>query len=513
MDKSTPSKRNKTILKNTMYMYLRMLVMLGVSLFTARIVFNTLGVNDYGTYNVVGGIIVFFSFINNGLNAATKRYITSEIACGTEKSTAHVFNVCIQSHIFISLIVLLLAETIGLWGVNNILNIPEDRIDAANFVYQFSVFAAVIGIMQSPFNAAIVAYERMNIYAYFSIIDVVLKLLVIFLVQIIAGDKLIVYAILIFGTSLLSISINVGYAFRSFYICRLHNFRGDKPLLKSIFNYTSWSLAGQAAVVGTNQGVNVLINVFFNVAVNAAMGVSNMITGTVNNFISNFQIAFNPQIIKSYSSKEYDYLQSLIIRASKMSSFLIIIFLVPLFYETGNVLSIWLGDYPQYAVEFCIFTLITIYIEALSAPLWMVIYAQTDIRQYQIVISSVYSLNFFGGWIVLLWGAAPYSVILVRIIIYTFLAIIRLFFAKKIFPQLNIKKWLYEVVVKGFVIISIATTITGGLVRHIETSTFAHIVITTIISLCITIPAFFLFGMTVHERSFVKDAIVKKLHI
>lgn len=508
---SISKERNKKIVKNTLYMYGRMLIMLLLSLFTARIVFNTLGVNNYGIYGLVGGIIAFLTFLNSGLNAATGRYITAEIARGTEKTISHVFYICILAHLLIGFVVFLLAETVGLWIVNNVLNIPDGRMYAANWVYQLSVVSALLGIIQSPFGAVIVAYEKMNIYAYFTILDVLFKLFIIYMVQIIPGDKLIVYALLVFCVGIINILIYRIYTYRKITVCRLNNRTNDKPLLKEIFSFMSWSIAGQAAVVGTNQGVSVLVNIYFNVAVNAAMGVSSAITSTVNGFVSNFQMAFNPQITKSYVNKENDYLQTLMIRASKLSGYLIIVFLIPLVFEAGNVLTIWLGNYPNYAVQFCICTLLAAYVEAISAPLWMMIYAQTNIKQYQVAISSVYSLNFIIGWIVLALGAVPYSVILVRIFVFMALAFIRLIYVKKFFVEFEMKEWTWQVVVKNLFIILLSATVTGFFAYILKLPKFVHVVCVTMISLCITIPLIYKIGLEKNEKKYVLSKVMQRV--
>lgn len=504
---SNSKEKNKKIVKNTLYMYGRMLIMLLISLFTARIVFNTLGINDYGIYSVVGGIIVFFTFLNNGLTSATGRYITAEIAKGTEKSIGHVFYVCILAHMIIGLIIFVLAETIGLWMVNHVLNIPDGRMVAANWVYQLSVVSAILGIIQSPFGAVIVAYEKLNIYAYFTILDVLFKLFIIYMVQALPGDKLMVYAWLIFGVGIVNILLYRIYTYRVFPVCRLKERKNDKSLLKEIFSFMSWSIAGQATVVATNEGVGVLVNVYYNVAVNAAMGVSSAITNTVNGFVSNFQMAFSPQITKSYINKDFDYLQSLMIRASKLSSYLIIIFLIPLLFETGNVLTIWLGNYPHYAVEFCVLTLMASYVEAISAPLWMMIYAQTNIKRYQISISLVYSLNFIGGWIALALGAVPYSVIIVRVCVFAVLAYIRLVYVKKFFLGFDMKKWAYQVVGKNLVIVVLSCVGTGVVAYTLKSQVFLHVFAVTCFSLCITIPLIYRLGLDLNERKFVANKL------
>lgn len=488
-----------------------MLVMLILSLFTARIVFNTLGIDNYGIYGLVGGIIVFFAFLNNGLSAATKKFVTGAIVDKTE-SLSHTFNTCIIAHLIISIIVLLLSETIGLWIVNNILNIPHERIYAANWVYQLSVIAAILGIIQSPFGALIIAYEKMNIYAYFTIMDVVFKLLIIYLVQYISGDKLIIYSMLVFSVTLINAAIYMVYASYQFPQCHFKEIKLDKKLLKEIFSFTSWSLFGQAAVVGTNQGTNVLINIYNNVAVNAAMGIASTITNTVQGFVSNFQVAFNPQIIKSYVSKEYDYLNSLLIRSSKLSGFLIIIFLVPLLFETENVLKLWLGkDIPEYSVEFCILTLFVNYLEALSAPLWMMIYSQSNIKKYQITVSSVYFTNFFGAWVVLFLDMKPYSVVAVNILVFSLLLLVRLYYTYKFMITFDRSRWVKQVLLKGISIIIIAYLLTCISRTYFAFNGLASIFFTTTLSLAYTLPLMYYIGLEKNERSYIKRILLNKI--
>lgn len=508
---STSSENNKRIAKNTLFMYLRMLVQMAVAFYTVRVIFNVLGTDNYGIFNVVGGVIVFFTFINSGLTSATRRYVTSEIVKGTVESGRHVFNTCVIAHLLIALIVLILSESIGVWVINHVLNIPTNRLVAANWVFQFSVLSAIIGIMQAPFDATIVAYEKMSIYAYFSILDVILKLAIVFILKVVPGDKLIIYSILLTGTFVITILVNRIYCYRTFPICRW-KYKKDTPLLKEIFRFMSWSLLGQAAVVGTNQGVSMLINVYFNVAVNAAIGVSNQIISNVNKFVGNFQVAFNPQIIKSYTTHDFDYLITLMIRASKISSFLIIIFLVPLFFETGNVLTVWLGHYPEYAVEFCLLTFVAIYLEAVGAPLWMLQYAKSDIRNYQLVVSSVFGLIFPLSWLLLLMpGVPPYSVVYVRITIFVALLGVRLWYAHKVLPVLNIVLWLKEILGKGLIIIVLAGCMTGAVSRYLTASPLYHILTITVVSLCCTLPLIYRVGLNNSERSFCKTIVRKRI--
>lgn len=425
-------------------MYLRMLVTMVVSLFTTRVVYQALGIDNFGIYNVVGSIIVFFAFINAGLTTATRRYITAELAQGNEESLRNVFSLSVWAHILISIVIIVLGETIGFWAVNNLLSIPADRMVAANVVYQLSVFTAVLNVMQVPYTASITANERMNIYAYISIIDIFAKLAVAYGVLYILGDKLIIYGLLLTVSSTIVIIIYGIYCHRSFPMCKYQKPKNCN-LLKEMFGYMGWNLAGQGAIVLTNQGVTVLVNMFFNVAANAAMGVSNQITGIVTNFVTNFQVAFHPQITKLYVSKNFSDLIGLANRCSRISTFLVMMFIIPICFQVRNFLFLWLGDYPEYSVEFCVVTLIAILIDSMSAPLWMILSADKDVKRYQIVISSIYSLNFLGAWGVLALGFPPYSVIIVRVIVYVIAIAARLILVKERVEMFPIVQWLKEV--------------------------------------------------------------------
>lgn len=502
---------NKRIAKNTLYMYLRMLVTMVVSLYTSRIVFQALGIDNYGIYNVVGSVIVFFSFINQGLTTSTRRYITAEIAKGDAESQRNVFNLAVWAHVMIAGIILVLGETIGLWAVNNLLNLPEDRMFAANVVYQLSVLSAILSVMQAPFSAAITAHERMNIYAYLSILDVVMRLLLAYIVMVAPYDKLIVYAIVVFFVGVLNVVINRIYCYRKFPMCkykRPHN----KSLLKEMFGYMGWSLGGQLMVVLTNQGVTVLVNMFFTVASNAAMGVSNQITKIVNQFVTNFQIAFHPQITKQYVSRNYEEMNELAFRSSRYSSYLVLLFLVPICCQVTNFLGIWLGDYPQYAVEFCILTLVGICIDAMSAPLWMILSADKNIKKYQIVISAIYSFNFIGAWILLKCGLPPYSVILARIIVYLIAIVARLLLVKKKVSSFSIHHWVVEVFLQSLILAMIPLMCYWGIYHIRIGSAVLELIIKGGLEFIITGLTIFLIGLKQNERRFVlqRIPIIKK---
>ena len=454
-----PTANNIRIAKNTMYMYLRMFVILLVSLYTTRIVFNVLGVQDYGIYNVVGGIIVFFTFINSSLTGATQRYITAELAEGSLETQREVFSTAIVSHLLIGLVIVLLGETIGLWFLNSVMNIPPERMSAANIVYQLSIFSTFLSVLQAPFNATIIAQEKMSVYAYFSIFDVLFKLAVALLIRAIDGDKLVVYALLIFAAGVLNIIIYRIYCYRTFRMCRFSKPQ-NRSTFKGLFSYTGWALFGTATYVGTNQGVTMLVNYFNGVIVNAAMGVSNQIVSVVSQFVSNFQAAFRPQIVKYYVTKDTAELSKLTIRASRLSAYLILVLLVPICFEIKDFLGLWLGDYPAYAVEFCLLTLFCIYFESICNPLITLITSDKDIRTYQITVSLIYSTNLLFCWIALAAGVVPYLVIAVRLVIDMALIVSRLLMMRNKWYDFPILEWVKKAIVKPLLVMAIPAGLT-----------------------------------------------------
>ena len=288
----------KTIAKNTVFLYIRMFLTMGVSLYTSRVVLNTLGVEDYGIFSVVGGIVVLFGFFNAAMSSATQRYLAFDIGKKDDQRLHKTFNVTFIIHIGIALLIFLLAETIGLWYVNNRLNVPDTRMTAVNWVYQFSILTSLVGVMQVPFNALIIARERMNVFALLSIIDVILKLGVVYLLLIVTFDKLILYSILVFTVSLLVALGYRLYCYKHFRESSLKWYK-DKAYYKELLSYSGWNLFGNIAAVARGQGINLVLNVFFGTVVNAAYGITMQIQNSVRIFVNNFQLAVNPQIIKS----------------------------------------------------------------------------------------------------------------------------------------------------------------------------------------------------------------------
>ena len=312
------SENNKRIAKNALMLYARMLLLMLIGLYTSRVILNTLGIEDYGIYNVVGGIVVMFSFLSNSLSTASSRFITYDIGIGDFSKMKKTFGNIVTIHLLLAGIILILGETIGLWFVLNKLQVPENRMTAALWVYQFSIFSFVLNIISVPYNASIIAHERMKAFAYISIMDAILKLVIIYLLIIIPYDKLITYAILFFCIQLLDRIIYGIYCVKNFEETKAR-ISLDKQLFKKIFGFSIWTMNGCLAVAGYTQGLNILLNMFFGPTVNAARGIAVQVQNIVQNFCNNFLMALNPQITKSYAQNNLKYMHQLVKVSSKFS--------------------------------------------------------------------------------------------------------------------------------------------------------------------------------------------------
>lgn len=415
---------NVKILKNTIFLYCRMFVIMAVSLFTSRVTLDVLGVEDYGIYDVVGGVVVLFSFFSSALNSATQRFLAVELGKNNLSQYNKVFNSCILIYVLLAVFIVVLAETIGLRFLNSTMNFPPERVGAANWVYQFSIITFVLNIIRTPFNASIIANEKMSFFAYTSIVEVCLKLgLVLLLYYSVDFDKLKLYALLISIVSLILLVWYWAFCTKKISGCAIHN-NYDRTLTKRIFSFSGWSLMGSAAVVGTNQGVNILLNIFWGVAVNASMGIANQVSQVINHFTTNFQLAFTPQITKAFAPGSTEY-HNLVFRTSRLSFFLLFLIALPIFFNIDFILDLWLKDVPDYASDFCFWILISMLLEALSAPLYLVVQAQGRIRNYQIIVSLLFCLNVVLSYVFLSLDYQPIVVVVIRVIVSLLLLLFR----------------------------------------------------------------------------------------
>lgn len=384
----TTTENRKRIAKNTALLYVRMFFIMAVNLYTSRVILRALGVTDFGIYNVVGGVVTMFGFINGSLSGASSRFITFALGKGDEEEVRQVFNSVVTIHYIIAAVILILAETVGLWFVRTQLVIPADRAIAAFWVYQSAVLSMTVMLIAIPFNALIIAHERMSAFAYISIMEVLAKLGIVLLLFVIPYDKLIVYAVLVVVVQFLIRMAYTIYCRRYFEESHYH-FTWSKNRSRDIFAYAGWTLNGSLATIGYTQGLNVLLNLFFGPAVNAARGIAVQVQAAVNQFFTSFQTAVRPQITKSYAQGDLDYMHRLVLSSSRYSFYLMLLVSLPILYETPYILQLWLGQVPEHTVNFVRIMILVGMNYTLSGPTLMAIHATGDLKKFQLIEGSM----------------------------------------------------------------------------------------------------------------------------
>ena len=487
---------NKRIAKNTIFLYIRMLVLMVVSLYTSRVVLAALGVEDYGIYNVVGGIVVLFTFINNAMITSTQRYLNYELGRNDLLQAKKVFSISLNIHILISLIVVLLAETVGLWLLNTTIQYPESREFAVQVTYQLSILTTCIKIIRAPYNATIIAYERMSFYAYLSIFEAVLQLGIVFMLMAYSADRLILYSILLCIVAIIVNLCYYAYCRKKFEICQYTLYR-DKSLYRQLLSFSGWSLFGGVANMGASQGLNMILNVFFGVTVNATMGIATQVNSAVASFVHSFQTAFNPQIVKSYATGDHGYFIKLILSTSKYSYLLLFILALPIYICCPDVLCVWLTEVPDFAVSFCRLMLIFALLDALQGPLWYSVQATGKIKTYQILMSFMILSNLPIAYVCLKLGYSPNSVLVVRCIINLATLFVRMWYLNRLykFPVMEF--------VNGVILRIVPITAIAYLISYIpiEADTpLAKIVIIVAMTLVANMVLILSFGLNKDER-------------
>jgi len=488
-----------------MFLYFRMLLTLVVGLYTSRVVLQTLGISDYGLYNVVGGIITLFTFINSTLATGTQRFMSYALGEQNFNKMKSVFSTAIYLQALFSLIIVIIAEVVGLWLLYNKMQIPEGRMDAAFWVFQFSIFATMVKMMEVPYMATLIAHERMNIYAYISIYDVVMKLLIVFMIQIVDYDKLILYAFLLFIVHISSALIYLFYC-RSKYN-ETHSIVGfNKSTFKEIASFSGWNIFGCGAVALQGQGVNILLNMFFGTVVNAARGIAFQVNGIILQFVHNFQVAVNPQIVKLYASGQKDEMIKLVLNNSKFAAFLFLIIAIPAFVEIEFVLRIWLGEYPDYAPVFLRIIIVQSLIQTMTRPVVMAIHAVGKMKAVNITAGTVLLLILPVSYALLRLGCSPVTIFLVNIIPWLFEVFFDLFWLEKYidFPMLKFYTKVYGVVFPVALLI-----VAVPLLAHIYLpfNGWIRFLIVCIISVVISVIAIYYLGLSKHMREAVSDKV------
>ncbi|WP_270534761.1 lipopolysaccharide biosynthesis protein [Parabacteroides johnsonii] len=504
------TENNKRIAKNTLLLYTRMLLMMLVSLFTSRVILQVLGIEDYGVYNVVGGIVSMFAFINGGMVAATQRYITFELGSGNKERLQRVFSTSLQIHAMISILIVILGETVGLWFLQEKLVIPEDRMIAAMWVYQCSILVCVLNIMSIPYNADIVAHEKMSAFAMISVVEVVLKLLVVYLLMLFPFDKLIVYAILLLAVQFSIRLVYTAYCKRHFEESSyIHRWNSD--LIKEMLGFAGWSFWGSLAVVLYTQGVNMMLNVFFGPVVNAARGIAIQVQSAVLQFVMNFQMALNPQITKSYAAGNLDQMHSLMFRSARFSFLLLFFIALPVLLETNFLLTLWLKTVPDHTVIFAQIMLCISLVYTTANPCIIANQATGKVKVYQAVVGGILLAILPISYIVLKMGAPAYSVFIVHFCVESVAQFSRMFMLRKL---IDLPIWAY---MKNIYVPIVATVIVSIILpifvyMQLKEGWLRFIVVGFACVLSVGVTSLFV-CITKHERMFLLNKGFRLLRI
>lgn len=501
---SDNAQNNKRIAKNTILLYFRMLLIMAINLYTSRVILQALGVEDYGIYNAVGGIIAIFNIIRGSLSTATQRFITHALGTKNKEYLNKVFSTSIFMHIALCIIILLLAETAGLWLLENKMIIPAGREVAAIWVYQCSIVSSLILIMSIPYNATIIAHEKMGAFALISLVEVFLKLGIVYLLLIFSTDKLILYSILMVVIQLIIRFCYTQYCIKNFKETKIH-FVKDKKLIKEISMFSTWSIMGNAAYVSCTQGLNILLNMFFSPVVNAARGIAVQIQSAVWQFVMNFQTAFNPQITKSYASGDLGYMHRLVFTSSRFSFYLIFIISLPILIECETILHIWLGIVPEYTVTFSRIVLITCWINAVANPLIVSVKATGNIKTFELIIGIITILTLPISYVFLKFGYPPYSVFVINLVIEILAHIFRIWITSRLI-SFSIRKFIKEVILRCVIVTTIAVPAPILLHLHLEHNINSFITVCTVsvITSCLTV---YTLGLQKNEKKFINRKV------
>lgn len=500
---------NKRIAKNTLFLYIRMFLIMGVTLYTSRIVLQVLGETDFGLYNVVGGIVMMFTFLNGSLAGATSRFITYEIGRHDYVRLHKIFNVSLLTHIMIALVIVILAETVGLWFLYNKMVIPEGRFDAAFWVYQISVISCFLSITQVPYSAMIIAHERMNIYAYVGIFEVMFKLLIAYMIMISPYDKLVVYAFLLFLVQMMLMIYYRMYCNKQFRESSLM-FVKDKTMYKHMFVYAGSDIIGNLAVLAQGQGLNILLNMFFGPAVNAARGVAYQVQGAVTQFSGNFMTAVKPQIIKQYAAGKINEMMRLVVHSSCFSYYLMLLLVMPICLEADYILTLWLGDYPDYTVSFLRLVLVLCMIQTLKTPRITVFHATGKILLLNIVAGTILCLAFPMAYVVLKMGYDPNSVFWTAIASMLLSEVASIIILKSRI-NCSVRSYVFNVHVRCLIVTGLSLAIPLTVHNHISIQGLAKLIIITLITTLSILLVSYYAGLDKGMRQKINGVIKNKI--
>lgn len=492
--------RNK-IAKNTIALYLRTLLTMLVGLYTSRVVLNVLGIEDFGIYNVVGGVVAMFSIVTSSLSQAISRYITFELGKGNSDRLKVIFCTSVNIQILISVVVVLLAEVVGVWFLNTQMNIAPERIFAANWVFQFAVFSFVVTLISVPFNAAIIAHEKMKAFAYVGVLEAILKLLIAYALYISNIDKLITYAFLLFMVSVIIRVVYGRYCSKNFTEC-VYTFIFDKKLLREMLNFATWNFISGTAYVFNTQGLNILSNMFFGVTVNAARGIATQVDSVTKTFVYNFTTAVKPQIVKSYSSNEHEYMCKLVCLGAKYSYFLMFALALPFIFEPDVILKLWLKNVPQHAGNFVRLTMIVSLICLLGDTMYTLILAIGKLRRYMIYETLISIFVFPVTYIFYVWKFSAEVAYIVFATAYFILIFVRLLYLNSV-EGFSIRQFMVQVF-KPVLTVSFFSCVLPLIYKNLFASnTFGSFIISILICELSFVVFTFMIGLSANERLYV----------
>lgn len=492
---------NKRIAKNTIALYIRMLFSMAVGFYTSRVILNVLGISDYGIYNVVGSVVSMFSFLSGSMSLSTSRFLTFELGKNNYQRFEELFKSSITIHCAIALIVFIITEVIGLWFLYNKMTMPDDRLFAAQYVFQLSLISSIFSIVFIPFTSAIIAYEKMTAFAWMSIFDVTAKLVIVFVLQVFPYDKLIVYAYLIFFVTILNQVILVIYSKRKLKGTVL-GLRFVKTDFMHLFSFAGWTMFGQITYVGFTQGLNMLLNMFFNPTVNAARGIAVQVQTIIYRFIKNVQTAFNPQITKNYAANQIEEMHKLVFACSKFSFYLLLIISAPVIIETPYILELWLKNVPDYTVSFFRIIIMVSFVDSLANPLIISNMATGKVKYWNIVCGTILFLIVPVSYICLKLGLPPISVFYVHFICAIVAQFTRLFFLRNSI-QLSIRQYFKKVIQPTICVFVVSLACGFGLLSAFPEQSIIYLLLVcflTFVSCCFSI---MFIGLNSTERSLV----------
>lgn len=496
----------KRMAKNAGMLYFRMLLTMAVALYTSRVILQTLGIEDFGIYNVVAGFVTMLGFLHGAMSSATQRFLAFELGKPGDRDVRGIFSMSLNIHILIALFVLVLGETIGLWFLKNQLTIPADRMIAATWVFHLALLSFMITIVSVPYNALIIAHERMSIFAWVSIIDVLLKLLIVFMLGWFGFDKLILYAVLSLSVVLIIFIIYRTYCKKIFVESRFRLY-WDKKLFQVMLSYTGWNLWGNIAAVMSGQGVNVMLNIFFGPSVNAARAIAMQVSAALNSFVQNIQVAINPQIIKSYAAQDMTYMHQLVCYGAKYNFFVLLLLSLPVLNNIELILPVWLGIVPESTAIFAKLVICSILIDSLSPPLMTAAQATGRIKLYQFIVGGILLLNVPVSYFILKRGGEPYTVFYVAI----GLSLIALLFRIHLISYLiEMKKRRY--ILDSIVPVMFVATLVFAINSFIEIDFFSSLmnfILSVLASGILVLMAVLTVGLKRNERIFLSKIFFK----